>query len=129
MKRAGFTMVELLFVIVVIGVISAVAITKLSTTRNDAKISIELANMIICVKDLGAQYAARKAFDAWGSPACVATYDNGNGCLINQPQEDGTVNVIANTQNIEPWCTEVQTIAKAEGLIARFTFNKESVTR
>lgn len=126
MKRAGFTMVELIFVVVVIGVVAAVAIPKLTTTRNDAKISIELANMIICVKDLGAQYTATKAFDAWGSPACVATYNNGNGCLINQPQSDGTVNVVANTQNIEPWCTEVQTIAKAEGLIATFVFSGQT---
>ena len=126
MKRAGFTMVELLFVVVVIGVVAAVAIPKLTTKRDDAKISIELANMIICVKDLGAQYTATKAFDASGSPACVATYNNGNACLINQLQSNGTVNVVANPKNIEPWCTEVQTIAKSEGLIATFVFNRQT---
>jgi hypothetical protein len=56
----------------------------------------------------------------------VATYNNGNGCLINKPHSDGTVNVVANIQNIEPWCTEVQTIAKEEGLIATFVFSGQT---
>ena len=38
MKKA-FTMIELIFVIVILGILAAVAIPKLSATRNDAKIS------------------------------------------------------------------------------------------
>ena len=38
MKRAGFTMIELIFVIVVLGILAAVAVPKLAATRDDALI-------------------------------------------------------------------------------------------
>ncbi len=38
-NRLGFTMIELIFVIVVIGILSAIAIPKFSATRDDAIIT------------------------------------------------------------------------------------------
>ncbi len=39
MKRTAFTMIELIFVIVILGILAAVAIPKLAATRDDAKVS------------------------------------------------------------------------------------------
>ncbi len=45
MKRSAFTMVELIFVIVVLGILAAVAIPKLAATRADAQISAAKATV------------------------------------------------------------------------------------
>jgi len=39
LKKTAFTMIELVFVIVVLGILSAIAIPKFSATRTDAQIS------------------------------------------------------------------------------------------
>ena len=51
MKKA-FTMIELIFVIVILGILASVAIPKLSATRDDAMIAKEKANYRTCLKDL-----------------------------------------------------------------------------
>ena len=57
--RSAFTMIELIFVIVVIAILASVALTRLFAVRDDAKITTDIASMSACINDAGMYYTAR----------------------------------------------------------------------
>ena len=60
--KKGFTMIELIFVIVILGILASVAVPRLAATREDAEVSAAVANLRTLVSDASSYYVAHGHF-------------------------------------------------------------------
>ena len=60
--KKGFTMIELIFVIVILGILASVAIPRLAATRTDAEIATTVANLRTILSDAASYYAVKGEF-------------------------------------------------------------------
>lgn len=75
MKRSGFTMIELIFVIVILGILAAVAIPRLAATRDDAKVSTKVQEATQFLQEMSAYYTAHGTFAAVSAMSNVQVSD------------------------------------------------------
>ena len=88
--KKGFTMIELIFVIVILGILASVAIPRLAATRTDAEIATTVANLRTLLNDLNSYYVVKGEFPQgsngvkWSEITNVYLEQavNGNGYLI-----------------------------------------------
>ena len=88
--KKGFTMIELIFVIVILGILASVAIPRLAGTRTDAEIATTVANLRTLLNDVASYYAVKGEFPQgsndvkWSEITNVYLEQavNGNGYLI-----------------------------------------------
>lgn len=60
--KKGFTMIELIFVIVILGILASVAIPRLASTRENAEISAAIANLRTFQSDVSSYYVTTGKF-------------------------------------------------------------------
>ena len=88
--KKGFTMIELIFVIVILGILASVAIPRLAGTRTDAEIATTVANLRILLSDAASYYVVKGEFPQgsngvkWSEITNVYLEQavNGNGYLM-----------------------------------------------
>ena len=87
--KKGFTMIELIFVIVILGILASVAIPRLAGTREDAEISAAVANLRTLLSDAASYYVVKVSFDGakWTEITSVPLKKNAAGDAM-----DNTVN-------------------------------------
>ena len=124
--RPGWTVIELIFIIIIIGLLAGIAIGKLAVTRDDAKLSVTVANMNICIQDAYNHYNATH-IDYTATIHSSACDLNNTKCYDIVYAVNGVdFNVSLNTTR-ESYCADIEYVGG--NLAKSYDFGGEKVTR
>ena len=118
--KKGFTMIELIFVIVILGILASVAIPRLAGTRTDAEIATTVANLRTLLSDLNSYYVVKGEF-AEGADGVKWNE------ITNVPLENADSSVVGGTARLMVGgerCIEVSINNRIGVLPARINFTK-----
>ena len=118
--KKGFTMIELIFVIVILGILASVAIPRLAGTRTDAEIAATVANIRTLLSDLNSYYVVKGEFT---EGADGVKWNE----ITNVPLENADSSVVGGTGRLMVGgerCIEVTVINRTDVLPAHIKFTK-----
>ena len=124
--KKGFTMIELIFVIVILGILASVAIPRLAATREDAEISAAVANLRTLVSDATAYYTAKGSFNTTGDTA--AKWSD----ITNVPLASATTTGATSEAKLKVGgkdCIGVQLVNKNNTTPAHIKFTKDNTNQ
>ncbi len=126
MNRTAFTMIEMIFVIIIIGLLGTVAIPLLSTTSNEARGTRIAHNLGVCIKDAGSHYMKSGSFGGITqpgsnqSPSCRSA----DRCFnFVETDSNGSLTVSSDPSATSAECEEAQQIAEQNMLTVTHTLN------
>jgi len=113
--KPAFTMIELIFVIVILGILSAVAIPKLSATRDDAAVTKEIINAKQTLSDAQNEYTALGKLSDYPATKCYKFDSKDNGVFEIKKE------------NADDICSKVYASDLAVNLVNVYTFGGRKV--
>jgi len=122
--QKAFTMIELIFVIVVIGILTTVAIPKLAATRSDAEGVKIVSALSVCINDAGSAYMKWASFRHTTQPDhATASCKTARYCFDLVESDDNGSLTVSNNTNVEKACQEAERIAEQNLLTANHVFS------
>lgn len=125
MSKTAFTMIELIFVIVILGILATVAIPKLAATRDDAQVAKLSQNIMTGASEIAAYAMSQSEVDADLSNMSNSISDmvsNGYGVLDTENQ-----NVTIQVNDIDCLVIQVDTNSTTETL--RVIFDSDNTEK
>ncbi len=122
MKKSAFTMIELVFVIVILGILAAVAIPKLTATRDDALVSKIAMNIMNGASEI-ASYAVSKGLVEDN----LTSMSNGLTLLLNEglaSVDTSNKSITIKAGNVND-CVVMQVVSSSDDDNITITFNND----
>ncbi|WP_456459011.1 prepilin-type N-terminal cleavage/methylation domain-containing protein [Nitratifractor sp.] len=126
MGHKAFTVIEMIFVIAIIGILAAIAIPLLSATSNDARGAKIAHDLGVCINDAGSRYMMKGDFGgitqagANQTPSCR----HADLCFnFIEVDSNGSLTVISDPAATDPVCQEAHRIASENKMVTSHTIN------
>ena len=125
--KKGFTMIELIFVIVILGILASVAIPRLAATRTDAEIAATVANLRTLLNDVASYYAVKGEFGAvkWKDLTNVTLQKNDGTPITASDAATADAYLTADGKN----CIAIRVADRSGNTPARIIFGKDRTNK
>jgi type II secretory pathway pseudopilin PulG len=124
--RKAFTMIEVVFIISIVGILSAVALPKLLASRDDAKGVRLVHDLSVCITEAGTHYMMEGSFGNTTQPGATQTQscERADKCFdFTENDSNGTLTVSNDSNATSKDCIEAQRIANQNYLSTTHIIN------